>query len=148
MRQRDKAHPERPQLDAPAALDDIELYVTGEPFLLEFAGDQPGGERGREQRTLQLLGEIGERADMVLMPVGQDDPREPLLLVLDEFKVGEDELYPGIVRVGERQAEVDHDPLAAAAVEVDVHADLARAAERAEQELFARNHLEPVISSR
>ena len=47
VRQRDEADLERPELDAPAALDDVELDAAGQPFLLELAGDQPGGERRR-----------------------------------------------------------------------------------------------------
>ena len=58
---------------------------------------RPGGERRRVERRLQLVGEIGQRADMVLVAVGQDDPGEPLLLVLDELEVGQDQLDPGIV---------------------------------------------------
>ena len=75
---RDEGHPERAELDRPAALDDVELDLAGQPLLLELAGDQPGGERRREQRHLQFLGEIGQRADMVLVAVGQDDPGQPL----------------------------------------------------------------------
>src|SRR4051812_9628653 len=77
---------------------------------------------------------------MVLVTMGQDDPREPFLLFLDELEIGQDQVDPRIARVGEGQAEVDHDPLPAAAVEIDVHADLARSAERAEQELLSGNH--------
>src|SRR5256885_101720 len=134
MRKRDKANAERPELNRSTAFDDIELHMPGEPFFLELAGDQPGGERRREERALQLFGKVGKRADMVLMAVGQDDPREPLLLVLDEFEVGKDQLDPGVAGVGEGEPQVDHDPLATAAVEIDVHANLARAAERAEEQ--------------
>ena len=49
---------------------------------------------------------------------------------------------PGMIRSGEGQSQVDHDPLAAAAVEIDVHADLARAAERDEQQFFTGDHFE------
>ena len=71
---------------------------------------------------------------MILMAVRQDDPCEPLLLVLDELEVGEDKFNARIAGIGKGQPEVDHDPLAATTVEVDVHADLARAAERAEND--------------
>ena len=95
VRQRDEADLERPELDASAALDDVELDLAGQPFLLELAGDQAGGERRRKQRALQLLGEIGQRADMVLVAVGQDDPGQPLLLVLDELESGRMRSMPG-----------------------------------------------------
>ena len=51
VRQRDEADAERPELDRPAALDDIELHLAGQPLFLELAGDQPGGERRREERA-------------------------------------------------------------------------------------------------
>src|SRR6476620_1604484 len=84
---------------------------------------------------------------MILVPVSKDYSREPVLLALDELEVGEDELDPGIGRVGEGQPQVDHDPLAAAAVEIDVHADLARAAERDEQQFLSRDHGLRVVMS-
>ena len=48
-------------------------------------------------------------------------------------EVGQNQLDARIIRAGEGQAEIDDDPLAAAAVEIDVHANLARAAEGDEQ---------------
>ena len=118
----------------------LSLHPAREPLFLELSGDQPGGERSGEQRRFEIVGKIGQRADMVLVPVGQDNPREPLLLVLDELQIGQDEIDPRIIGVGESQPEIDHDPLAAATVEIDVHADLAGSAEGDEKELFAGNH--------
>ena len=69
-----------PSSMAAAAFDDVELDLAGQPLLLELPGDQSGGERRRVERRLQLLGEVGQGADMVLVAVGQDDPGEPLLL--------------------------------------------------------------------
>src|SRR5205814_995079 len=127
-------------LNASASLHYVELHLASETFLLELAGNQAGGERRCEQRRLQFFGEIGKRADMILVPVGGNNARQPLLLALDELKIGKDQLDPRIGRVSESQAEIDHDPLATAAVEVDVHADLAGAAERDEQQFFAGDH--------
>jgi len=82
---------------------------------------------------------------MILVTVGEDDARQPLLLTFDELEVGKDEVDPRIVRVGKSETEVDHDPLSAATIEIDVHAYLARAAERAKQKFFTRNHWKLVI---
>src|SRR5579884_2962447 len=147
VRERDEADAERSELDDAAALHDVELDRTGEPLLLELAGDEPGREGRRVKRALELFGHVGKRADMVLMPVCEHDAGEPLLLVFDELEIGQDELDAWIVGTREIEAEVDHDPLAAAAVEIDVHADLARAAERAEDQFFSGNHFERIISS-
>ena len=82
---------------------------------------------------------------MILMAVREDDPGQPFLLILDELEIREDQFNAGIAGIGEGQAEIDHDPLAAAAVEIDVHADLARAAERYEQQFFSRYHFQPRV---
>jgi hypothetical protein len=44
------------------------------------------------------------------------------------------------IRAAEGHAEIDHQPLAIAAIEIDVHADLARPAERTEDQLFTWFH--------
>ena len=77
---------------------------------------------------------------MVFVAVGEDDTQEVLAAFLDEGEIGEDKLDARVSGVGKGHAEVDHDPFAVAAVEVDVHADLARTAEREEEELFTGFH--------
>ncbi len=72
--------------------------------------------------------------------MGEDDADKVLHPLFDELEVGEDEVDARIVGVGEGQPQVGHQPLAAAAIEVDVHADLARPAERKKQQLFAGSH--------
>src|SRR4051794_11164155 len=78
---------------------------------------------------------------MVFVAVSQHDSGEPFLLVFDELQIREDQFDPWIVRACEIKAEIDHDPLASTAVEIDVHANLARAAERDEQKFFSGDHV-------
>ena len=80
---------------------------------------------------------------MVLMAVGEDDAEQIGAMLLDEGEIGQDQLDARIIGIGEGQAEIDHHPFALAAVEIDVHADLARAAEREEEEFFAGFHASP-----
>ena len=77
---------------------------------------------------------------MVLMAVGEDDAEQIVAPLLDEGEIGQDQLDARIIGIGEGQAEIDHHPFALAAVEIDVHADLARAAEREEEEFLAGFH--------
>ena len=77
---------------------------------------------------------------MVLVTVGEDDSGKAVAPGLDELQLWQDEVDAGLVRVGEGQPKVDHQPVAAGAVQIDVHADLARPAERAEQQFLAWNH--------
>ena len=80
---------------------------------------------------------------MVLMAVGEDDAEQIGAPLLDEGEIGQDQLDARIGGIGEGHAEIDHHPFALAAVEIDVHADLARAAEREEEEFFAGFHESP-----
>ena len=48
--------------------------------------------------------------------------------LLDEFQIGKDQLDTRIGGVAERHAQIDHDPFAVTAIEIGVHADLARPA--------------------
>ena len=85
---------------------------------------------------------------MVLMAVRQDDAEQVLPPLLDEGEIGQDQVDAGILMIGEGHAEIDHQPFALAAVEIDVHADLARAAEREEKQFVAGFHLLSVVPAK
>ena len=76
---------------------------------------------------------------MVLVGMGEDDARQALALALDEGGVGGNDVDPRHGVVAEGNAEIDDNPFPLAAVEVEVHADFARPAERQEQQLLARH---------
>ena len=128
------------EVDAPVARDDVELDLAREPLFLELAGDQASGEWRGVKRNPQIGGEIGDRADVILMPVGQHDPDQILAALLDEFEFGQDQVDPGIIAVGKGQAKVDHQPFALGTVEIDVHANFPRAAKGQEKQFFAGCH--------
>ncbi len=94
-----------PSSIASAALDDVELDLSGQPFFLELSGNQPRGERSGIERAFKLFGEIGQRADMILMTMGQNDAGKPFLLLLDEFEIGQDQLDAGIARDRQRSGQ-------------------------------------------
>ena len=69
---------------------------------LQQAQCQPGAEQG--QRPLPK--EIGQGADVVLVPVGQHHAFDLIAQVQDVLEVGEDQVYPEHLDLGERQAGV------------------------------------------
>jgi ActR/RegA family two-component response regulator len=81
---------------------------------------------------------------MVFMPVGEDDAEQVLLAILYEFEIGHDDVDARIIMGTEGHAKVEHDPFAVAAIEIGVHADLARPAERDEEQFLAGNGHAPV----
>src|SRR5690606_35571022 len=60
--------------------------------------------------------------------------------LFNKLQFRQDQVDTGIIGVGEGQAKVGHQPFAAAAVEIDIHANLARAAEGQEEKFVAGCH--------
>ena len=85
---------------------------------------------------------------MILVRVGQHEADEVFPLLLDEAQIRQHDVDARLALVRKGDAEVDHQPLARVrrteAVEIDVHADLAEAAERHEHEFVCRR----LVSSR
>jgi len=69
------------------------------------------------------------------MGVGDDDSEQRLAPFRDERRVWQYDVDARKLAVVEADAEVDDDPLAVEAVEVEVHADLAGTAQRHEHEV-------------
>ena len=82
---------ERPDVDALPRADDLDRNLRraglAEPPRLE----QAGRETRRDRPGAEARPKIGERADMVLMRVGDDDADEVLRDLLDEADVGHDQ---------------------------------------------------------
>ena len=135
---------ERTDRDPRAGPDDLDRDL-GRAGLAEPARL---GEPGRERRGVDLRAEarpqLRQRADVVFVGVGDDDADEVLLHLLDEADIRHDEVDAGQVVAGERDAEIDHQPLAPLrrpiAVERAIHPDFAEPSERREHELAVVSH--------
>ncbi len=99
---------------------------------------QTGREGAGIDRHAQARPEIEQRAEMVLVGMGDDDAFEVLALFLEEGDVREDDVDARQVLMREGDAEIDGDPALSVsgtvAVEREVHADLADPAEGHEDE--------------
>ncbi len=76
------------------------------------------------------------RAQMILVRMGQHDARQILAAFDDEFRIRHDDLDTRRRLVAEGDAEIDHQPLSVMAVQIQVHADLARPAKRQEDQVL------------
>ena len=137
MGERDQLDLERPHGEAPAKrhLDDLDLVLQA--GLHQLGIDHLGGEGGGVDRAAQARPEVADRADVVLVGMGQDQPGQVLAARLDEGGIGHQHVDPGRAGPGEGDPEIDHQPLSVMAVEVQVHADLAGPAERQEVEFVS-----------
>ena len=70
------------------------------------------------------------------MAVGHHQPDQILPTVLDEARIGHDHVDSGRGLVAEGDTEIDHQPLTAVVVKVEVHADFIRPTQRQEQEFL------------
>ncbi len=145
VRHRDVFDVEGPDLDPPPRRDLLEVDLGGAGLgkapRLEEAHREAGGVDGRAQARPHL----DERADMILVRMGDEDPEKIVALLLDEAQVGVDEVDAReVLLAAEAHPAIDEDPLPALGraetVERRVHADLTETAERNEDELVLRCH--------
>ncbi len=129
MRQRHIAQVDRPQLNRSAQLHNVQRDIL-QPGFLQFVANEPGGKGRGIERYAQIAGQIRDGADMVLMAMGQHDPQQIGAALYDELQIRKHQISTGQRRIGKRHAEVAHDPFAPATIEVDVHADFTRSAQR------------------
>ena len=83
-----------------------------------------------ERDVLALAQEVRRGADVVLVAVGEHQRLDGVEAVPDRLEVGEDQVDPGVVVLGEEHAAVDDEQAAVVLEDGHVAADLAEAAER------------------
>ena len=129
---------ERPDLDLVARLQG-EQRVVVELVLLDLVAEQsPGQGRGVHRNARELGQDVRQAADMVLVGVGDEERLDVLAALLEVGDVGDDEVDPEHLLVGEHQAAVDHDDVVAVLEHVHVLADLAHPAERDDPKWLVR----------
>ena len=123
-------HLELPQVDGSSRLDQAQVGVLEEPVLLELDGDQAMREAGTvDGRALAFgqaeLGEdVGKGAGVVLVPVGDDDAAQLLDAVGHVGDVGDHQVHPQHLLLGEHKAGIDDDEVFAQFEDHHVLADL------------------------
>ena len=114
--------------------------VMGIAVFGKLPAEKRQGEGAAIDRAAKLGPHIGNGTEMVLMPVGQHEAGKLFAPRLDEAEVRKDHVDPGHAVVGEGDSQIDHQPASLIMIEVRVHADLAGAAQRYEQEVRRSIH--------
>src|SRR5207248_11535198 len=86
--------------------------------------------RREHQRHPDLAHEVRERADVVLVPVGEDHRTHHLLTLAEVREIRKDEIDAEVLVTREREPGVDDDDRSVRLVDGHVLADLAETAER------------------
>ena len=98
--------------------------------LLQLVADQTQGQPGAIDRQVHLLQQIGDAADVVLVAVGDQQPLDLVLVLQHKGEVGDDHIHPIHLAVGEHQAAVHNDHIAAALIDGHILAHFPKAAQR------------------
>ena len=87
--------------------------LRADPVLLELLVDQRQRQPRPDDRDVGALAQqVGHAADVVLVPVGEDDADDGVEPVPDPAEVGQDHVDAGLVLLGEEHAAVDDEQLA------------------------------------
>ena len=125
---REKLQVERADL-LPGAFGDL-ARDGGYAVLGQLALDQRQGQPGPDQRDVGAFAQqVRQRADVVLVRVGQDHRVDQVEAALEVTEVGQDQVDARLVRFGEQDAAVDDKQAAVVLEDGHVPADFAETAE-------------------
>ena len=135
----EELHGEGANIDDVAGLDDVELGAVEEAVFLQLHLDEAAGELEAEDGDFDIAEEEGDGANVVLVPVGEEDGLEAIDVVEDVGEVRDDEVDAGVFGIREEEADIDGDHGVAVLVDHHVAADFAEAAERDDAEDAVRD---------
>ena len=118
------------QLELAPGGDLHQLGAAQQAVLFQLVLDEADGEPGGIHRQVHLLEQVGQRADVVLVAVGDDDALDLVFILRHIGEVGDDQVHAEHVAVREDEAAVHHEHVALALVQGDVLAHFAKAAQR------------------
>ena len=111
-------------------LDDRQAPVEIDAVLVELRFDQRQGEFRAEHGAVDAIGDVGDGADVVLVPVRQDETDDAALVGVERREIGDDEVDAEQLGLGEHHAGVDEQSFAATGDDQHVHAEFADTTER------------------
>ncbi len=126
----EELHGEAPQGQPVIGGDGVQLAVGQQPGFLQLELGQPARERGGVNRHIQILQQVRQRADVVLMAVGQHDRLHPVGAFGQVGDVRVYQINPEHVALGKHQPGVDHQDVPVVLQCQQILADLAEAAKR------------------
>lgn len=126
----DKFHRHRAEFHDAARFHHVHGHLARQTMLLELGFHQRQRQPGAVQGKIHLLEQIGQSADMVLMPVSEHDALDAVLVLLHIGEVGQHNVHTQHIVVRESHAAVDQESVVAVFKEGDVLADFVETAQR------------------
>ena len=116
--------------NALARLNGDEAVAWIDPVLLELRPQERQRQRRRVDRSVDERPEIGNPADVILVPVRQHQRRRPWLALLEIREVRNEQVDPGQFRAGKHHTRIDHERGLIRRDGHRVHAEFAEPSER------------------
>src|ERR1700694_3461234 len=121
---------ERPQLDGVPHSHLAQVGLAEDAMLLQFGFDEAEREPSPVDRDIELLQNVGQAADVVFVPMAQENAEHVLFPVHEVRDVGKDKVDAAHVLLRKHQARVDDEDLLFPLQRPHVDAVLAEAAQR------------------
>ena len=109
---------------------DVELSLIEKPMLAQLPRHQPQGQLGAVEGDVEFLEQEGQRPDVILMPVGEEDAADFAFVAFDKGKIGYNQIHPQHILVREGQAAVDDKHIVAALIQRHIFSDFVEAAQK------------------
>jgi hypothetical protein len=113
----------------------VQRHLVQQLRLGQLAAQHRRSERCGIDRAAQLAPQPRHRAQMILMRMGNHEATQPVAPFGDEAGIWHHDFDLGQGGAPEADAAIDRKPCAVAAIEVEIHADLARPAKRQEGQI-------------
>ena len=126
----DELHADRTQLEDIACTDDVELGLCRQTVLGQLVADDADGQLGAVDGGIDGAQDIGDRADVVLMPVREQDAADAILVLFQVGDIGNDEVDAQHFLVGKAETAVNDDDVVLIFDDGQIFADLVQSAKR------------------
>ena len=125
----DKFHIKAAQANGAAGLRHIETGLSEQAVLAQLALDQADRKARGIHGQVYTFKQIRQRADVVLVPVGDHDSADAIRVALHKGEVGQDEIHAEHIAVREGHAAIHDNHILAAFIQRKVLSDLIQAAQ-------------------
>ena len=120
--------PEGPDLYHFASLHGAQVCFGKTPVASQFDLDQAAGQRGGVDGGLDVVQQVVDGANVVLVPVGNDNATHPLPVLAQEGHIRDDVIDPEHVIFREHHTGVDHQQLPPKLINHHIAANFTQAA--------------------
>ena len=126
----DQLHLHTAQLHPVAGPYSIQLGLSKQVMLLQLAAHQANGKRGAVNRYVKGFQKVRDRADMILMAVGNHQALNSFLVPLHIGEIRNHQIHAQHISIGEGHAAVQQEHILAALKQGNVFPDFVQASEK------------------